>query len=650
MDKNSIIGFLLIAVVFFGFFYFNKPSEAQLAAQKRYQDSVAMVQKTQAEKDTTLAGQSKAKSVDTSANFVKGGVTTTDTVSTSTQQASTFAGKADSATQEQVVTLQNDKMKINFSSVGGQMISAELKNYTTYQNAPLYLFNKADASFDLVLKNAKGVAFNTQTQEFQPILSVDKTTLTMRHAFSPSQYIDFVYQLKPDSYMMKFDIHVVGMKDVLSPDNREYFQLNWASKLPRQEKGESFEERYSGIFYKFMGNDVKELSAAKDDKKDIQDPLKWISFKNQYFATTLISDYSLSNTSLASQVLKEENYIKNFDATFYSPVSNDGNSLSAGFRFYIGPAKYSLLKSFDKGIQDKDKILNMDEMVPLGWTIFRWVNQYFVIPLFNILSSWGLGMGIIIFLMTIIVKLILAPLTFKSFMSSAKMRVLRPQIQAINDKYPNKDQMMERQKATMDLYGRAGVNPMSGCLPMLLPMPILLALYYFFPSSIELRHQSFLWAHDLSAYDAIFEWKTHIPYLSDWYGNHVSLFCLLFTVVNIVYMKFSMDQQDTGQQQMPGMKWMMYFMPVMMFFWLNSFPSGLNYYYFVSTLFTILLTVGFRYFVNEEKLLAKLEANKKKPKKKSGFMARLEELNAFNSNRLGKMPRTIPKDANRHES
>jgi YidC/Oxa1 family membrane protein insertase len=621
MDKNSIIGFFLIAGVFILFFFLNKPTEAQLAAQKHYQDSIAQVQKLQTENQKSAVAQSKSQTADSSENFLK-----TEAAPDSLAQlaSSDLTAKGDSVAKEQIVTLENADVKIDISTIGGQMISAQLKNYKRFDEKPLYLFNK-DASFGITLKNKTGVNFSTISKSFQPIFSADKKTLTMRHAFSPTQYVDFVYKLLSDNSMIKFDVNIVGMTEVLSRDNSEYIQVDWAEKLFRQEKGIDFEKRYSKIYYKYVGGDVDDLSDSKDAKKEVADPVKWIAFKGQYFTTTLISDFNLSNASLESRVLQSEEFLKYYSASFYSPVAVNGKNLSAGFRFYLGPVEFSKLRKLDAGVKDKDQQLDMDKLVPLGWTLFRWVNQYFVIPLFNLLSSWGLGMGIIILLMTIIVKLVLAPFTFKSYMSSAKMRVLRPQVQALTAKFPKQDQMMERQKATMDLYSRAGVNPMSGCLPMLLQMPVLLALFSFFPSAIELRQHSFLWAHDLSSYDDVFTWSANIPFISSWFGNHVSLFCLLMTAVNVVYMKFSMDQQDTGQQQIPGMKLMMYFMPVMMLFVLNKYPSGLTYYYFISTLFTILLTVGFRYMVNEDKVLAKLEENKKKPKKKSGFMARLEE-------------------------
>lgn len=626
MDKNSIIGFVLIACVFMLFFYLNKPSEAQLAAQKQYQDSIAQVQKLQTEKQNTVAAQAKGQTADSSENFVKVPGTAD---STAQNVAAGLTSQTDSVAKEQIVSLENAEVKIDVSTVGGQMVCAQLKNYKRFDGTPLYLFNK-ETGFGITLKNKNGANFVTNTQSFQPILSADKQTLTMRHTFSESQYIDFVYKLLPTASMIKFDINLVGMADVLSRDNSEYIQLDWSEKLPRQEKGFDFEQRYSNINYKYVGGDVNNISDTKGERKDVADPVKWIAFKDQYFATTIISDFNLTNASFNSLSYKSESaesekYTKSFSATFYSPVAVNGKNLTLGFRYYLGPLKFSQLQNLDKGVKDKDQLLDLDKLVPLGWSLFRWINQYFVIPLFNWLSSWGLQAGIIILLMTLIVKLILSPFMFKSFMSSAKMRVLRPQVQAINEKFPKQDQAMERQKATMDLYSRAGASPMSGCLPMLLQMPLLWALFSFFPSAIELRQHSFLWAKDLSSFDAIVEWNANIPFISAWFGNHISLFCLLMTAVNVVYMKFSMEQSDTGQQQMPGMKMMMYLMPVMMLFVLNKYPSGLTYYYFISTLITIILTYSFRYAINEEKVLAKLEENKKKPKKKSGFMARLEE-------------------------
>ena len=293
------------------------------------------------------------------------------------------------------------------------------------------------------------------------------------------------------------------------------------------------------------------------------------------------------------------------------------------FRFFLGPNLYPLLKSYDKGLDSDDK-LQLPKLIPLGYKFFRWINTGIIIPIFTFLGKYFTNYGVIILLMTLIIKAVLMPLTFKSYMSSARMRVLKPQMEEINAKYPGQDKAMDRQRATMELYSNAGVNPMSGCLPLLLQMPILLAMFAFFPSSIELRQQPFLWADDLSSYDAIFTWDAYIPLITPYFGNHISLFCLLMTITNILYTKINMDSTGGGQQML-GMKLMMYLMPLMFLFIFNNYASGLSYYYFVSLLITIIQTYIFRKCINEEKVLAKLKENQKKPRKKSGFMARLEE-------------------------
>lgn len=624
MDKNTILGFVLIAAVVIGFSVLNKPSEEQLAQRQHYQDSIRLAKEQQAILEAQVeekaakqnADESKTASVNNffQASAIVNDSITSDSISSPAREIS-----------EQIVSLENEVIKVDFSTKGGQMVRAALKDFQTHTGDSLYLFDN-DATLALMLENKSSVKLNTLEASFKPVKS-DDSSLTMRLNYSDKQYIDFVYVLEPNSYMVKFDIHVVGMDDVLSRTSKEEFVLEWDQSLRRQEKSLQNEQRYSKIYYKNAGQDVHELSESKNQKEEISDPVKWVAFKDQYFASTIIADYSFNTSVLDSKVLEaNENYLKLYKASLYiTPTLENDGSLHAGFKYFLGPLNYSMLKSYDDNVKDSLHSLDLDKMVPLGWTLFRWINQYLVIPLFNLLSTSGLSMGIIILLLTVIIKIIIAPLTYKSYMSSAKMRVLRPQVEEINEKYPKQEQAMERQRATMELYNKAGANPMSGCLPMLLQFPILAALFMFFPSAIELRHQSFLWASDLSTYDAIIEWQGNIPLVSKWLGNHISLFCLLMTATNIVYTKFNMDATNTGQQQMPGMKWMMMLMPLIFFFVLNNYPSGLTYYYFISTLITILLTLSFRFLIDEKKLLAKLEANKNKPRKKSGFMARLEE-------------------------
>lgn len=633
MDKNTIIGFVLIAAVLIGFTIYSSPSKEDLAKQeqarieKQYRDSLAYINEVKAaEADTT---QKNNATDDFFAPSAKDSIaiTTSDSL------------KAVSA-EEKFVTLENSKLKVIISSKGGRMVSAQLKDYSAYNQESesasdsLFLF-KDDSDFGLKLVNSHNNELLTNDLNFSPAIIEGDSTVVMRYTYADKQYVDFIYRLSPDDYLVKYDIEIVGMKDILSRQTADIFELNWTQKLRRQEKSIKNEQRYSHIYYKYQGGDVEKLSESKNDQKEAKEPTKWIAFKDQFFTSTIIADEKFETILLDSKMLNSEDYLKSYDAKIYIPASFDKQNdiLSAGMSYYLGPLIYSHLKSYDADLT-ADKKLDLDQLVPLGWSLFRFVNQYFIIPLFNLLNSTGMAMGLVILLLTIIVKIIISPLTYKSFMSSAKMRVLRPQVEEINAKYPKQEQAMEKQQAVMALYSKAGASPMAGCIPMLLQMPVLIALFSFFPTAIELRHQSFLWASDLSTYDAIFEWKAQIPVISWALGNHISLFCILMTATNIIYTKFNMDATNTGQQQMPGMKWMMYLMPLIFLFVLNDYPSGLTYYYFVSTLITILLTIAFRYAVDEEKLLAKLEANKAKPKKKSGFMARLEEAQRMQQQQL----------------
>ena len=383
-----------------------------------------------------------------------------------------------------------------------------------------------------------------------------------------------------------------------------------------------FEERNSGLYDKPAGGGVDNLSESSDDSEEKQAKLRWIGFKNQFFSSVLVSDRPFNTADLSSKVLKGSDYLKTLDA---QAVVNDYDwnaDVPASFSLFLGPNLYPLLDSLDDSmVADED--LELTKLIPLGWNIFRWINTLVIIPLFNFFGSFGWNYGIIILLLTIFIKLVLFPLTYKSYKSQAKMRILAPDIKAINEKYPGNENAMTRQQKTMALYSKAGASPFSGCLPMLLQMPILFAMFSFFPSCIELRGESFLWAADLSAPDAIISWSAHIPIVSEYFGNHISLFCLLMTATNIIYTYLNM-QNSAGS--MPGMKWMMYLMPVFFMIFFNNYAAGLSYYYFLSLLITICQTYAFRFFIKEEDVRKAMAENSKKPKKKSGFMARLEEM------------------------
>ncbi|WP_053826212.1 membrane protein insertase YidC [Lascolabacillus massiliensis] len=636
MDKNTIIGLLLITAIIVAFTIYNRPSKEQIAEQKRLRDSIALVEAQQAEIATELGSKQASTSLSDDSvlgqgsslsDFFRAGTPYNEAINDSTSEVTILANEP---VNEEIVVLENDKIRLLLNTKGGKIQSVQLKEYLHYKGDSLYLFeNDQESRFNLELFNRNSLRISTENEYFTPIKSADGKTVIMRLQNSSEQYIDLVYTLPEDEYMLDFDIRISGMRNGLHPESLANFKLNWEQKVRQQEKGRAFENRYSRIHYKYDKQDDSKLSESKNDQKELPDPIKWFAFKDQYFSAIVIADKPFNNTILTSQLLNDSEYIKNYKAEVWAPVeiSTESDLISAGFKYYFGPVHYNTLKSYDDGVSNNSDKLELEEIVSLGYKWLSWVNKWFVIPVFNYFLTLNWGMGLIILILTIMVKIIISPLTYKSYISSAKMRVLRPQIQDIEKKYPGQEQdmMMKRQQATMELYSKAGVSPMSGCLPMLIQMPVLLALFFFFPSAIELRQQSFLWADDLSTFDSLISWSGNIPIITRFLGNHISIFCLLMTITNVIYTKYNMASMDTGQQTMPGMKNMPLFMSVFMFFFLNSYPSGLNYYYFLSTLITIVITLIMKKVIDEEKILAQLEENKKKPRKKSGFMARLQE-------------------------
>lgn len=616
MDKNTIIGFILIGLVLFTFTWLNRQTpeqKAALEAQRRYQDSIARVdyiKQMELAVESTLSSDTTSSSLDVSDSIKSQQLV---------QQYGAFANAIEGT--EEFVTLENENLEVHISSKGGRLCYARVKDFVTYEEQPLILFDKEDSDFGLTLVTATNRVVNTSELYFTPVKK-SGNAVTMRLDIGEGHYMDFEYTLNPDDYMLDFSIRGVGLNGILSPSTNS-LDISWYQKMRQLEKGRKDENEFTGLYYKFAADDVENLNQGKDDEEQLSNRLKWIGYKNKFFTTALIADEAFAATRLQSKFLERGAYLKEFN-TVTSVAFDLTKEDAVGFRWFIGPNKYKLLHAYDKGLSSSEE-LSLDELVPLGMRFFRPINKYFILPIFDFLGQYISNYGLVILLLTLIVKLCLFPLTYKSYMSTAKMRVLRPQVEEINAKYPKQDQAMDRQKATMDLYSRAGASPMSGCLPMLLQMPILIALYWLFPTAIELRQESFLWAQDLSTYDAVISWDFNIPFISSFIGNHISLFCVLMTAVNIIYTKFNMNMANTGQQQMPGMKMMMYIMPLMMFFLFNQKSAGLSYYFFISSLITILQTLSFRFLINEDKLLLKLEENKKKPKKKSGFMQRLEE-------------------------
>ena len=638
MDKNTVIGFILIGLLLFLFTWLNRPSEEQLEAQRRYNeymDSVAHVEQARQQEIVTPINE---------AAISDALVQIPDSVKEEylIQNFGAFAQSAEGI--EELITLENDKVELKISSKGGRLYYARLKEYVTHDGRPLILFDGEESSFTLTFISSTNRIINTSDLYFVPIREgLSANSIVMRLPVEEDRYLDFHYTLSPDDYMMDFEIQSIGLSGVLSP-NTNSLDINWWQKAHKLEKGRKFENQFTGLYYKFSADkNVEKLSEVKSEDKQVSNRLKWIGYKNKYFATVLISDAPFEATRFQSNQLTETDtdFLKEFRTTTSVPFDPSGRE-SVSFKYFIGPTKYQLLKAYDNGVP-ADQKLALDELVPMGMKVFRPINKYFILPIFDYLGKHLSNYGLIILILTLIVKLILFPLTYKSYMSSAKMRVLKPQVEEISAKFPKQEQAMDRQKATMDLYSRAGASPMAGCLPMLLQMPILIALYWLFPASIELRQESFLWAKDLSTYDAIISWDFNIPLISSMLGNHLSLFCLLMTATNVISTKFNMAATNTGQQQMPGMNMMMYIMPLMFLFIFNQSASGLSYYFFISTLISVLQTISFRFFVNEKKLLMQLEENKKKPKKKSGFMQRLEEAQRAQQQQVRKQQQQRPK-------
>ena len=604
MDKNTLVGFTLIGAVLIGFSIYNRPSQEEMERAQRYQDSIQIAQLEAAKLEAQAAQQSlQALTLDSTSLFFGANQGT-----------------------EQFTTLENNLVKVTFSNKGGRVVSATLKDYMNQQGEPLTLFNEEESAMNFAFEG-KNENILTEDMYFQP-MNVTDSTVTMRLQTTGAGYIDFAYRLLPESYMVNFDIRAVGMQNFF-PAAQKTVNIDWFQRARQQEKGYDFEQRYTSLTYKPVDDGTDYLSEMKDDKETFDEPIEWIAFKNQFFSSVLIANQDFDNVTLNSKIQeKGSGYMKSYNAemtTYFDPTGKQATQL----QMYLGPNHFKTLLASNDLVINQEEDPELEDLVYLGWPLVRQINRWFTINLFDWLSGWGLNMGLVLLLMTIIVKAIVYPATYKSYISSAKMRVLKPYIQKINEKYPNQEDALKKQQETMQLYSEYGVSPMGGCLPMLIQMPVFMALFFFVPNAIELRQQSFLWAPDLSAYDDLLNWGFNIPFL----GDHLSLFCLLFSVTNILNTYYTMKQQDTGQQQMPGMKIMMYLMPVMFIFIFNNYSSGLNYYYFISGLISILIMIMLRKTTNEPKLLAILEANRAKNKQQKsnkgtqgGLMAKLEAL------------------------
>lgn len=630
MDKKSIIGIGLIFAILVVFSLMNQPSKEEIAAIKRKNDSIAQVDAKLALQQQKLQEQKTAEqaSVNSPDSTFK-----EETIQNKVDEFGVFGAAA--VGEETFYTLENNLMKITFSNKGGSIYSVELKNYLTHDSLPLMLFDGPKTQFGLNFF-AQNRSIQTDQLFFKPtggktnvvvtgpeVTKGDegkikfneenpggKESITFRLEVAPGRYMEYVYTLKYNSFLVGFDLNMQGMNQIIA-GNQSYLNFNWSFDIPRQERVSKFgEDRYTNITYKFFDGDVDNLSANKSVEKSLNTQVKWIGFKQLFFSSTIIANGSFPNAQIRqTEIENSDKYLANFYSDIALQYQGNKNE-TIGMQFYFGPNHYQTLKQYHN---------DLERQVYLGYPVVRQINQFVIIPIFNFLRRFISNFGIIILLLTVFIKSALFPFTYKSYMSQAKMRALKPEIDELNAKF-GKDKAMEKQKATMALYKKAGVNPMGGCLPMLLQFPILIAMFFFFPTSIELRQQSFLWATDLSTYDTIF----NLPFSIPAYGDHVSLFCLLMTITTVISTHLS--QQSQASTGMPGMKGMMYLMPVMFLFILNNYSAGLSYYYFLANVITIGQTYLIRSFVDDEKIRAQLQVNKKKTVKKSNFQKRLEDL------------------------
>lgn len=641
MDRNTITGIILIFLIFIGFSLYNNSRQ-----NKGYENAISVAESFYArgelenaraeyinalrfkpnnpdavtrinELNLKLGIIPDSQTADTTTIPQPQNPQTNPTGQTQPADLNEYGVFASSASGEnEFITLENNKIELKISLKGGRVFSARLKEYRTHDSLPLILFSGDSTVFGFNFFTTDNRAVQTNNLYFKPVnekrivnVSSDPQSVILRLMAGTDKYIEYKYTLEPDKFMVDFDVTFKSMEGIIA-SNQNSITLDWKMYIPRQEKGRQNEENYSTIRYRYFQDEVAglKLNSKKDEEVDITTKLSWVAFQDQFFSSVVLSnDFFLNGSVSSTHTLNSEKYIRYYTTELGVPFNpTTANALS--MKLYYGPNSFTILKNEGQ---------ELDKLVFLGRNIIGWINRFAIIPIFNWLDNYIGSYGIIILILTIILKVVLFPLTFKSFQSTAKMQVLKPQVDELGKKFPKKEDALKKQQATMDLYKRAGVNPMGGCLPMLLQMPILFAMFRFFPVSIELRQEHFLWATDLSTYDSILT----LPFTIPLYGSHVSLFTLLMTASTLLTMK--MQGSSPGSDQ-PGMKLMMYMMPVMFMLILNNFSSGLTYYYFLANMLTYIQNIVSKRFINEDAVLAKLEENKNKPVKKSNWQQRLE--------------------------
>lgn len=633
MDRNTIIGLVLIAATLIGYSIFTSPSKEELEKRKHIQDSVYKAQLVADSMNALLIKkQSDTLKQDSSKKVGDAVVTDTNTATGNVLKWGIFAKAAQG--KDKYYTLETDLLKIKFAAKGGAINSVQLKQFVTYDSLPLEMFIPDSNIFSLNFF-AFNRSISSQELYFVPVyknkiydseqsLKVtanDSLQFIMRlvadtvNPVNPAKYIDFIYTVRGNDYMVDYKIKFHQLQDVLA-SNSNYVNIDWNQAMPKQEKSVDNERTASTIYYKYFDDDVDFITETRDDVEDLKTKVHWLGFKQQFFTTVLIAPKGFSNAKIKTFTNKpNKKYNKSASAQITAQIE-PGAEQVLPMQFYFGPNKYKILRKYK---------IDLERQIPLGWSFFlmHWINRYAVIPVFNFLEGFNLNYGIIILILTLLLKIVLFPIAYKTYLSSARMRVLKPEVDEIGKKFPDKADALKKQQAVMAMYKKAGVSPMSGCIPVLLQFPILIAFFRFFPAAIELRQQSFLWAEDLSTFDSIAQLPFNIPF----YGDHVSLFTLLMTISTLIYTMLNNQMMSTGQQ-MPGMKFMMYMMPVMFLGFFNNFSAGLSYYYLLANLITFAQMFVFRKAINEEKILMKIEEYKKRPQsdKKSKFQQRLEEM------------------------
>ena len=613
LDINSIIGFALIFGILMYMLWQNQPTPEQVAEQeKAKQEQLAVEEKAKVQEDVIQT---------TAEDFSKEAVTDSVQLTSLKNKLGAFAYSSTLPSASNIETIvENDLLELKFSNKGGFLSEVKLKNFVNYDSIPIYLVKDNNAAFNINFGTSDSRILNTQDLYFEPTITKngENTIVSMKLKVSADRFLEYRYEIKKNEYMMDFTIRSQGLDQVIN--SSQAINLDWKIKTYRHAKSVAYENRYTELIYEYEGgkdNYLGQSELSESTEKDVT----YVAFKQHFFTSVLLADSPFKTADLKSyNLIKDEEvdtvFTKSFEAKL--PLELASGEINKTMNWYFGPTDYKILNAYDR---------NLDEVVPLGWGIFGWINRYVFIPTFGFLSGF-LPYGFAIIVMTILVRIVMSPVTYKSYVSQAKMKVLKPEIAEITEKY--KDNAMKKQQETMALYSKAGASPMAGCLPALVQLPVFYALFQFFPSAFDLRQKSFLWAEDLSSYDTIAKLPFHIPF----YGDHVSLFPILASVAIFFYMQMTTGQQMASQPTQEGMpdmskmmKYMMYFSPLMMLFFFNNYASGLSLYYFVSNLITIgIMLVIKNFIIDEDKIHAKIQENKKKPKKENRFQKKMKDM------------------------